>query len=137
MFLIDFNNMILFIITKKNYLCFQYKVIRHEAIFYVDSKETADKLAECNKKITMFDNNKLQVRVRPGFPVCEADSVPKEKLKAAMAKRYNQQNNALDLSCFYHDPDLVEDYFCALFRPRMLITVLEIVADAIPKLEAL
>ncbi|CAD6216113.1 GSCOCG00004329001-RA-CDS [Cotesia congregata] len=114
-----------------------YQVIGHEAIFYVDSKETADKLAECNKKITMSDNYKLQVRVHPGFPKCEADSVPKEKLQAAMAKRYNQQNNSLDLSCFYHDPDLVEDYFCALFRPRMLMTVLEIVADAIPNLEAL
>ncbi|XP_044591000.1 nuclear RNA export factor 1-like [Cotesia glomerata] len=114
-----------------------YKVIGQEAIFYVDSQETANKLAECHKKITTPDNHKLQVRVRPGFPKCEADAVLKEKLKAAMAKRYNQQNNALDLSCFHHDPDLVQDYFCALFRPGMLMSVLEIVADAIPNLEAL
>lgn len=33
--------------------------------------------------------------------------------------------------------DLVADYFCALFRPAMLMAVLDIVAEHIPTLEAL
>lgn len=34
-------------------------------------------------------------------------------------------------------PDLIADYFCALFRPLMLIAVIDIVAEHIPNLEAL
>jgi len=33
--------------------------------------------------------------------------------------------------------DLYSDYFCALFHPIMLMTVLDIVAEHIPNLEAL
>lgn len=33
--------------------------------------------------------------------------------------------------------DLVDEYFCALFRPVMLMAVLDIVAEHIPDLEAL
>lgn len=33
--------------------------------------------------------------------------------------------------------DLFSDYFCALFHPIMLMTVLDIVAEHIPNLEAL
>lgn len=33
--------------------------------------------------------------------------------------------------------DLISDYFCALFRPVMLMSVLDIVGEHIPTLEAL
>ncbi|XP_057318714.1 nuclear RNA export factor 1-like [Microplitis mediator] len=130
-------NSLLSYIAPDTFIPIMYKVIGQEAIFYVDSQETANKLSECNKKITTPDNHKIQVRIRPGFPRCEIDDTLRGKLKAAMAKRYRQENNALDLSCFHHDPDLVQDYFCALFRPVMLMLVLDIVAEAIPNLEAL
>ncbi|EZA55621.1 Nuclear RNA export factor, partial [Ooceraea biroi] len=114
-----------------------YKIMGNEASFFVDDFKTANALLNCNRKITMTDGFKLVVRVRPGFPQCEIDDKLKERLKQAMAKRYVQETNALDLSKFHHDPDLVADYFCALFRPAMLIAVLDIVAEHIPTLEAL
>jgi hypothetical protein len=46
----------------------------------------------------------LLVKVRPGLPHVEIDSNLKEKLKAAMEKRYNRNLKALDLSQFHTDP---------------------------------
>jgi nuclear RNA export factor len=46
----------------------------------------------------------LLVKVRPGLPHIEFDSSLKEKLKAAMEKRYNCNLKALDLSWFHADP---------------------------------
>lgn len=114
-----------------------YKIIGNEASFYVDDFKTANALLKCDRKITMTDGFKLQVRVKPGFPQCEMDDKLKERLKQAMSKRYVQETNALDLSKFHRDPDLIDDYFCALFRPAMLMIVLDIVEEHIPTLEAL
>lgn len=116
-----------------------YKVMGKEASFYVDDYKTANALVNCDRKITMIDGFKLQVRLgqRKGFPVCEIDDKLKERLKRAMEKRYIRETNALDLSKFHLDPDLVSDYFCALFHPDILMAVLDIVAEYIPNLEAL
>jgi len=38
---------------------------------------------------------------------------------------------------YFYFTDLIADYFCALFRPVMLMAVLDIVAEHIPGLEAL
>lgn len=108
-----------------------------EAVFYVDEQKIANKLLNCDRKISTADGFKIAVRVRPGFPQCEIDDVLREKMKDAMAKRYVAETKALDLSRFHHDPDLVDDYFCGLFRPATLMAVLDIVAKAIPELEAL
>ncbi|GAB1864489.1 Nuclear RNA export factor [Camponotus japonicus] len=113
-----------------------YKIMGTEASFYVDNYKTANALLNCDRKITMTDGFKLQVRAKPGIPQCEIDDKLKEQLKQAMSKRYVQETNALDLSKFHQDPDL-GDYFCALFRPAMLMTVLDIVGEHIPSLEAL
>jgi nuclear RNA export factor len=75
-----------------------------EASFYVDDYKMANSLLNCNRKITMTDGFKLQVRVKPGFPQCEIDDKLKERLKQAMTKRYVQETNALDLSKFHQDP---------------------------------
>ncbi|CAK9805827.1 Nuclear RNA export factor 1 [Anthophora quadrimaculata] len=115
-----------------------YKVAGNEASFYVDEYKAAIALLNCDRKITTTDGYKLQVRVsNPLFPQCDIDDKLKEKLKQAMAKRYVQETNALDLSRFHTDPDLTPDYFCALFRPIMLSTVLDLVSEHIPDLEAL
>ncbi|XP_036149391.1 nuclear RNA export factor 1 isoform X2 [Monomorium pharaonis] len=114
-----------------------YKLMGNEASFYVDDYKTANALLNCDRKITMSDGFKLQVKAKPGFPVCEIDNKLKERLKQAMVKRYVQETNALDLSKFHLDPELYSDYFCALFHPIMLITVLDIVGEHIPNLEAL
>ncbi|XP_034934459.1 nuclear RNA export factor 1-like isoform X2 [Chelonus insularis] len=130
-------NNLLSSIAPNTFIPIMYRVIGQEAVFYVDEQKTANQLLSCDRKITTPDNFKISVRVRPGYPNCQIDESLKEKLKLAMAKRYVEANNALDLSCFHHDPDLVGEYFCALFKPAMLGVVLDIVAQAIPNLEAL
>lgn len=75
-----------------------------EASFYVDNYKTANALLNCDRKITMTDGFKLQVRAKPGVPQCEIDDKLKEQLKQAMSKRYVQETNALDLSKFHQDP---------------------------------
>lgn len=76
----------------------------NEASFYVDDQKTAIALLNCDRKITMTDGFKLQIRVKPGFPQCEIDDKLKDRLKQAMVKRYVQETNALDLSKFHRDP---------------------------------
>ncbi|KAL6254293.1 hypothetical protein P5V15_014908 [Pogonomyrmex californicus] len=116
-----------------------YKVMGMEASFYVDDFKMANALVNCDRKIIMTDGFKLQVKLgqRKEFPVCEINDKLKERLKQAMEKRYIRETNALDLSKFHLDPDLVSDYFCALFHPDILMTVLNIVAEYIPNLEIL
>jgi hypothetical protein len=46
----------------------------------------------------------LQVIIKPGLPHIELSSAQKEKIKAAMVKRYNANSKALDLSQFHVDP---------------------------------
>lgn len=114
-----------------------YKPVQNDAVFFIDDQKIAHKLQHCDRKITTADGFKIGVRVRPGFPQCEVDDALKEKMKMAMAKRYVAETNAIDLSRFHADPDLAADYFCSLFRPAILMTVLDIVAENIPNLEAL
>lgn len=82
----------------------------NEANFYVDDHKTANALLNCDRKITMSDGFKLQVKAKPGFPVCEIDDKLKERLKQAMVKRYVQETNALDLSKFHLDPGKNKNY---------------------------
>ncbi|KAG7199785.1 hypothetical protein KM043_000448 [Ampulex compressa] len=114
-----------------------YKIAGNEASFYIEDDKMADKLFNCDRKITTMDGFKLQVRVKLGFPHLEINNKLKERLKQAMAKRYVQETNALDLSRFHQDPELASDYFCVLSRPLMLKTVLDIVSEHIPSLQAL
>ncbi|XP_076244602.1 nuclear RNA export factor 1 [Calliopsis andreniformis] len=116
-----------------------YKVVANKATFHIDDEKTAAALIKCDRKITTNDGFKLQVKVlKISYPqLCKIDDKLKERLKQAMEKRYVHETNALDLSRFHHDPDLVTDYFCALFQPLLLKTVLDIVSEHIPNLEAL
>lgn len=130
-------NTLLNYITPDVFVPILYKTSATDASFYIDDYKTAVALQSCDYKITMSDGFKLQVKVKPGFPIYDIDDKLKERLKQAMGKRYVQDTNALNLSKFHRDPDLCSDYFCALFHPIMLMTVLDIVAEHIPNLEAL
>lgn len=46
----------------------------------------------------------LVIKVRPDLPHVELNATWKEKVKAAMVKRYNANLRALDLSRFHMDP---------------------------------
>ena len=47
------------------------------------------------------------------------------------------RTKALDLSRFHRDPEIISDYFCALFQPRILKSVINVVSQHQPELEAL
>ncbi|PZC77797.1 hypothetical protein B5X24_HaOG202987 [Helicoverpa armigera] len=113
-----------------------YKTNGNAAVFYVDDVKLAEKLFHADRKITMSDGFKLMVIVRNSVPNVAVDAEMKEKMKLAMAKRYNATTKALDLTKFHADPDLA-DIFCALFRPVIMLAAIDIIAENIPDLEAL
>jgi nuclear RNA export factor len=51
-----------------------------------------------------FFFSQLVVKVKPDLPHVELNSALKEKIKAALVKRYNAELKALDLSRFHADP---------------------------------
>lgn len=108
----------------------------NSAQFYVDDFDVAEKIFAQDKKIELPDGFKMIIRVRGSVPHVKIDETLKERMKLAMAKRYNAQTKALDLTKFHSDADL-SDIFCALFRPQIMSAVLDIVAENIPDLEAL
>ncbi|ENN77920.1 hypothetical protein YQE_05597, partial [Dendroctonus ponderosae] len=105
-------------------------------IFYVDEYKVADKLLSLDRKFQLPSGFKLVIRVHPGTPNVDLTPEVKEKMKVAMARRYNATTKALDLTKFHADPDL-QDHFCAIFKPVVFITVLEIIEANIPFLEAI
>ncbi|OXU19868.1 hypothetical protein TSAR_011956 [Trichomalopsis sarcophagae] len=124
-------------IAPMTFIPYMYQVVGQDSMFYVEDYRVATQLSDCNNRITTSDGFKMRVQVRPGLPPLEVNEALKERLKQAMAKRYVQESNALDLSKFYQDPELASDYWCPLARPLMLMTVLDIVQEHIPNLEAL
>ncbi|XP_018304307.1 nuclear RNA export factor 1-like [Mycetomoellerius zeteki] len=130
-------NTLLNYMAPKVFVPIMYKKTRIDACFYIDDHKIANALLKCDRKITMSNGFKLRVKVKPEFPVCDIDDEVKERLKQAMAKRYRQDTKALDLSKFHLDSDLCSDYFYALSYPVMMMTVLDIMAEHIPNLEAL
>ncbi|KAJ8956646.1 hypothetical protein NQ318_014000 [Aromia moschata] len=113
-----------------------WQVFGTTCTFYVDEDKVAEKLRSLDKQIQLPNGFKLFVRVYPGSPNVDMNTELKEKIKLVMAKRYNSATKALDLTKFHADPDL-QNYFCALFKPIVFLTVLEIIAENIPELEAL
>lgn len=86
-----------------------YRVNGNAAIFYVDDAKMAEKLFNADRKITMSDGFKLVVIVRNAVPTVVVDADMKEKMKLAMAKRYNAATKALDLTKFHADPGKLVD----------------------------
>lgn len=81
-----------------------YKINGNAAVFYVDDAKIAEKLFNADRKIVMSDGFKLVVIVRNSVPNVNIDADMKEKMKLAMAKRYNAVTKALDLTKFHSDP---------------------------------
>lgn len=104
--------------------------------FYLDDYVVAEKLHSFNRDIQCPDGFLLMIRVFSGSPNVDITSNMKEKMKTAMAKRYNATTKALDLTKFHADPDL-QDLFCALFKPIILQAVFNIISENIPEIEAL
>lgn len=81
-----------------------YRTNGNAAVFYIDDVKLAEKLFHADRKITMSDGYKLVVIVRNSVPQVNIDAEMKEKMKLCMAKRYNADTKALDLTKFHADP---------------------------------
>ncbi|GFG38323.1 hypothetical protein Cfor_01734 [Coptotermes formosanus] len=124
-------------ITPTVFIPLNYEVRGADSSFFVDDSRTADKLASVDRKIMTFKGFRLVVKVKPDMPHVELNCTLKEKIKAAMVKRYNAALKALDLSRFHADPDLVDNYAVALFRPNMMLAVVDVIVENVPELVAL
>ncbi|KPI90891.1 Nuclear RNA export factor 1 [Papilio xuthus] len=113
-----------------------YRINGNAAIFYVDDVKSAENLFNADKKIVMPDGFKMVVIVKNAVPNVNVDANMKEKMKLVMAKRYNPATKALDMTKFHSDSDLSE-IFCGLFRPVIMLTAIDIIAENIPDIEAL
>lgn len=88
------------------FIPYYYSVVGNTAIFYVDDFEIAEKLYNTDRKISMPNGYRLAIKVKSGTPQISVDSGLMEKMKLAMANRYNPATRALDLTKFHSDPGL-------------------------------
>lgn len=93
-------------------------------------------LANTDRTIEMPNGFKLIVKVRNGQPPVKLDAGTRERMKLAMAKRYNAATKALDLTQFHLDPDL-SDIYCGLSRAPIFAAAADIITENIAELEAL
>ncbi|XP_016951832.1 nuclear RNA export factor 1 isoform X2 [Drosophila biarmipes] len=113
-----------------------WRAERNCVVFFTDDYETAERIQNLGKHAQLPDGYRLMPRVRSGIPLVAIDDAFKEAMKVAMAKRYNVQTKALDLSRFHADPDL-KQIFCPLFRQNVMSAAIDIICDNIPDLEAI
>ncbi|KAI4455893.1 nuclear rna export factor [Holotrichia oblita] len=126
-------------LDKLNPLPFQpitWQVNGNACTFYVDDYKVAEKLNNMDKEIQLPDGFRLMIKVATGCPTVDVNAAMKEKMKLAMVKRYSSITKALDLTRFHADPDLTL-LFCALFKPIILLAVIDIIAENIPDIEAI
>ncbi|XP_017029008.1 nuclear RNA export factor 1 [Drosophila kikkawai] len=109
---------------------------RSSVMFFTDDYEVAERIQHLGRNAQLPDGFRLMPRVRSGIPLVVIDDNLKEKMKLVMAKRYNIQTKALDLSRFHTDPDL-KHIFCPLFRSNVMSTAMDIICENIPDLEAI
>lgn len=102
----------------------------------MDDFKVAEKLNSLDRQIQLPNGFKLIIRVHGCIPHIDMTTEIKEKIRLVMAKRYNSVTKALDLTKFHADPDL-QSVTCALSKPIVFSTIIEIIAENIPELEAL
>ncbi|XP_037727495.1 nuclear RNA export factor 1 isoform X2 [Drosophila subpulchrella] len=113
-----------------------WRAERNCVVFFTDDYEVAERIQHLGKHAQLPDGYRLMPRVRSGIPLVAIDDAFKEAMKVTMAKRYNVQTKALDLSRFHADPDLRQT-FCPLFRQNVMSAAIDIICDNIPDLEAI
>lgn len=115
---------------------YSWRVAGNVSSFFVDDFKVAERLHSADRTITCPDGFKMIIRVHHGLPQVEINAQLKECMKTVMSKRYNPSTKALDLTKFHAAPEL-GDFFCALFKPVLMLAAIDIIAENIPELEAL
>ncbi|KAG5676795.1 hypothetical protein PVAND_006603 [Polypedilum vanderplanki] len=59
--------------------------------FYVDDYDVAEKILLQDKRIELPDGFKMQIKIRGNLPQIKIDQALKDRMKHAMAKRYNHK----------------------------------------------
>ncbi|XP_052850287.1 nuclear RNA export factor 1 isoform X3 [Drosophila gunungcola] len=113
-----------------------WRAERNCVVFFTDDYEVAERIQHLGRHAQLPDGYRLMPRVRSGIPLVAIDDAFKEKMKVTMAKRFNVQTKALDLSRFHADPDL-KQIFCPLFRQNVMSAAIDIICENIPDLEAI
>ncbi|KAH8279032.1 hypothetical protein KR044_002740 [Drosophila immigrans] len=115
----------------------QYWRVEHSCVvFFTDDFEVAERIQQLGRHAQLPDGFRLMPRVRNSVPLVTIDDEFKAKMKVVMAKRYNVQTKALDLSKFHADP-YMKPIFCPLFRVNVMACALDIICEHIPDLEAI
>lgn len=104
-------NALLTALSPETFVPYFYSVVGNAAIFYVDDFGMAEKLNNLDRTITMPNGFKLAVKVKSGTPHVQVDKDLLDKMKIAMAGRYNPATKALDLTKFHADPSKL--FFCS------------------------
>ncbi|GAB0094938.1 Nuclear RNA export factor 1 [Sergentomyia squamirostris] len=112
-----------------------YRVDADRCCFFVDEYETAQKLYN-KPRVQMSSGQALFMKIFPSVPNGTVDKNLKERMKNAMAKRYNSQTRCLDLTRFHADADF-SDIFVGLFRVSIMGAALDVIAENVPEIETL
>ncbi|XP_075154677.1 nuclear RNA export factor small bristles isoform X2 [Haematobia irritans] len=123
-------------ISPEIFIPLYWRTEKNCVIFFVDDFAIALRLLQLERSVQMSDGYRLFIRVRDSCPIVSVDEEFKEKMKLAMAKRYNAHTKALDLTKFHADPDFRQT-FVGLFRTPVMSAALDIIQKNIPDLEAL
>lgn len=125
------------VIYPKKITPYCWKPGRKQAEFYVNDHEVALALASINCTIEQFDGHLLDLCVKPSKePYFTVNDKLKGKMLDTIESRYNVHSNTLDLSKFYADEKLRDDY-CPLYRPILMQAAIEMIVDRFPNLETL
>jgi hypothetical protein len=110
--------------------------VRGAQFSFVDDFSVVEKMVSNKKKFTTCSGFKLWVKVKPRLQHMVIDGSMEEKMKAVMVKSYNAVFTPPELTDFYKDAELT-DIVVALFRPRLMLVLLEIIEENFPDLTAL
>ncbi|KAM8716748.1 hypothetical protein ACLKA7_003596 [Drosophila subpalustris] len=113
-----------------------WRLEQSRVIFITDDFEAAQRIQQLRWKINLPDGVPLMPLVSSGVPQIIIDEELKERMKLVMAKRYNVETKALDLSRFHADPDLKPN-FCPLYTTSVMRAALDIISQNIPDLVAI
>ncbi|XP_011209419.2 nuclear RNA export factor 1 [Bactrocera dorsalis] len=109
---------------------------KNNVSFYVDDQRVAERLDGLERAVQMPDGFRPYLRVRASCPQTPINDQLKTRMQLVMAKRYNVQTKALDMSSFHTDPDF-RGIFCGIFRSHVMSAAIEIMEKNIPDLVAL
>ncbi|KAI9557098.1 hypothetical protein GHT06_016896 [Daphnia sinensis] len=124
--------------SKVSFIPIYYHIEGNNAVFFIEDSSAAEALSTLNKQITLHDGFKLIILVKwspaPNLPINEE---LKGKIKQVMSRRYDPLTKTLNLSQFHLDEELCTDYYTPLSRENVMQSVMQIIGEHIPDVQAI